>query len=96
MDKRKLVYVEWVDSRGVSAAWGHMENLKEGPCFVESAGWLLQDEEEFIQIVPHVGTDPDQGCGDMTIPRSQVTRMIELKVPSARPGKSPPGTRGKP
>lgn len=82
MTDRKLVYVEWIDSRGVSASWEHMEVLAEhGPCPVKSAGWLLRDEENFIQVVPHIGTDPDQGCGDMTIPRSQIRRIVELKIP---------------
>ena len=78
----KLVYIEWSDSRGATASWEHMEVLKEnGICIVRSVGWLIQDEKKFIQIVPHVGTDPDQGCGDMTIPRTQIRRMIELKLP---------------
>lgn len=81
----KLVYVEWVDSRGVSENWNTFAWLKENDiCVVRSVGWLLQDTKELIQIVPHIGDDPEQGCGDMTIPRSQVKRMTALKLPKTK------------
>lgn len=83
MVERALVYVEWMDSRGVSASWEHLETLQENDlCIIRSVGWLLREESDFIQIVPHLGIDPDQGCGDMTIPVSQISRRIVLDIPA--------------
>lgn len=80
----RLVLVEWVDSRGVSQGWEELDDMKKREfCVVRSAGWLFQNTDEFIQIVPHMGTNPDQGCGDMVIPRSAVLSVTDL-VPAAK------------
>lgn len=75
-----LVLVEWIDSRGVSARWTELDDLKEyGVCLVKSSGWLIRCDKKVIHIAPHIGTDPDQGCGDMAIPRSQVSKIRKVK-----------------
>lgn len=66
----RLVKLGWVDSRGCSENWATFEQLREHDlCVVWSVGWVINETDEYIQICPHVGTDPDQGCGDMTIPK---------------------------
>lgn len=75
-----LVLVEWIDSRGASSGWTELDVLKEyGVCSIKSVGWLIRRDKNVIHIVPHIGTDPDQGCGDMAIPRSQVSKMRKVK-----------------
>ena len=74
-----LVLVEWIDSRGVTVGWTEIDILKEyGACSIKSVGWLITCDKNVIHIVPHIGTDPDQGCGDMAIPRSQVVKMRKV------------------
>ena len=66
----KLVKLGWIDSRGVSESWATFEQLKDhGLYLVWSVGWVLNETDDYIQICPHIGSDPDQGCGDMTIPK---------------------------
>ena len=81
----KLVYVEWEESRQGISSWQESDNLKvHDLCLVRSVGWLLQSTKKLIQIVPHVGDNPEQGCGDMTIPRSAIRKMVALNIPGSR------------
>ena len=71
-----LARICWVDSRGVSESWAPLEQLREHDlCHVWSVGWIINETEEFIQVCPHLGTDPDQGCGDMTIAKQAIVRI---------------------
>ncbi len=74
-----LVYIEWIDSRGVSASWDHLESLDSELCTIKSVGWVLKQTEDLIHIVPHLGHDPDQGCGDMVIPTNCIIKKRNLK-----------------
>jgi hypothetical protein len=72
----KLAKVCWVDSRGVSAHWQELEHIRnDGVCHVWSVGWVIRDTEEFIQLCPHIGHDPDQGCGEMSIPKVAIVKI---------------------
>lgn len=75
----ELVYLEWIDSRGVSSSWDHLESLDSELCTVKSVGWVLKMTEDLIHIVPHLGHDPDQGCGDMVIPMNCIIKKRNLK-----------------
>jgi hypothetical protein len=78
----RLVLVEWVDSAR-SPNWALFEN-GERPAHVEckSVGWLLHDGADCKVVTPHVGgpagAEPNQGCGDMTIPTRAIVRMVDL------------------
>jgi hypothetical protein len=79
--KDRLVYIEWCDARGVTTEWTDLEELeKADTCTCISIGLLLVDSPELIVVLPHFGTDPHNGCGEMVIPRTQVRRMWRLKV----------------
>lgn len=72
----KLVKICWVDSRGVSAHWQELENIRDdGICRVWSVGWLTADTDEYVQVCPHLGHDPAQGCGEMTIPKIAIVSI---------------------
>ena len=79
--KDRLVYVEWNDARGITQDWTDVDDLAEGDtCICISIGILLVDTPGHIIILPHFGTDPPNGCGEMVIPRPQVLRMWTLKI----------------
>lgn len=74
----RLCIVEWVDSRGVSDQWTLMEELnKRDACIVKSVGWIIE-HTDWITIIPHLGDDPYQGCGEMTIPRIAIKTIHGL------------------
>ena len=83
-NKYKLVCVEWVDAYGCSSHWeqiGYIQPLTM-KCF--SVGWLVFEDKEMIIIVPHLSqsnheTIEQQGCGDMSIPRSAIKKMKIIK-----------------
>lgn len=80
----KLVYVLWLDSQGSVGSWyfphdepvGNYERLK-----THSVGWVLEDTEHFITIVPHYsGEGRDlQIRGELTIPRCAIVEIVEVK-----------------
>jgi len=85
----KLVYVEWEDSFGCSAFWCNLETTTAPeditPQLAKSVGWLCRENGSSITIVPHIADENEhakaQGCGDMTIPRSAIRKMVCLKIP---------------
>lgn len=78
----RLVLVEWIDSYGCASSWEHFANTQPKVMTCKSVGWLLHDNDDCKTIVPHIADDPDQGCGDMTIPAKAITRMVDLQVPA--------------
>lgn len=78
-DGKRLVLVEWVDSRGAHGNWVELEDLAQiGTCTMQSVGWVIAQDGDRIHVVPHVGTDPAQGCGDMVIPMCAVRSIADL------------------
>lgn len=63
-----LVRIEWTDSRGPTPRWQFIEDLDEGPCIMESVGWIVADREDHIIIAAHVGAD-GQVSGAMYVPK---------------------------
>ncbi len=83
----KLVLIEWMDSTGCSTNWQELEVIgRPKPLSCRSVGWLCHEGADSVVIVPHSADVEDgkkQGCGDMTIPKCCVLRMVELaEVPS--------------
>lgn len=78
-EKYRLVLVEWEDSHGVSASWEYVSRCNPYVLICRSVGWLLHDGGECIVVVPHLTASDQakqQGCGDMTIPRSAVRSIV--------------------
>jgi len=85
----QLVLVEWVDSHA-GRGWRSETELRDGllPLRCRSVGWLFAKTKDCLRIVPHIHAEENspivtQGCGDMTIPRRSVIRMIVLPTPKA-------------
>ncbi len=76
----KLEFVTWIDSR-MTSGWAEIEDRESTIWPIKSVGWVVKETDELIHLVPHIGTNPDQGCGDMMIPKIAITRRIVLKEP---------------
>lgn len=82
----RLVAVEWLDSYGCGAIWEEMPDRPPPAHRCYSVGWLVAKTEDVVVIVPHISPEnkdiggPEQGCGDMTIPRCAVRKIINLEV----------------
>lgn len=72
-EKMELVYVEWLDSFGVSSSWQPMDDIGDvKPVVCVSVGFLAKETDDCIVIVPHAYVDAEggqAGCGDMCIPK---------------------------
>ena len=81
----KIVLVEWDDSMGCASSWSIIEDgAAPQPLTCRSVGWLLFDTETSLTIVPHLSDEhldaKQQGCGDMTIPKSAVRKIYTLET----------------
>jgi hypothetical protein len=75
----ELVLVEWIDScKG--EGWTVLEDLQENHSVkkCKSVGWIVARDSESVTLAGHLGENPTQCCGDMTIPFRSIVRMSEL------------------
>ena len=86
----KLTYVQWSDSYGCSSRWGDLdpETVPE-ELVCQSVGWVVYETSKVLTLVPHISPVPDQtvqGCGDMTIPKCAIKKIIYLEKEVADQG----------
>jgi len=70
--------IKWLDSVSPPGGWQNktcLEDFKE-PEMVISVGFVFEDSEELILIVPHYGTDQIDGA--MGIPKCAIEELTEL------------------
>ena len=67
----KLVLIKWKDACGVNSDWLFAENDPEELKALtnSSVGWISQESEDAIRIIPQLADDEKQFCGGMTIPK---------------------------
>jgi hypothetical protein len=83
MRERKLVLIDWVDScSSVGGGWVFLDELEAGAKKCRSIGWIIAEDEESITVSGHLGNDPDQCLGDMTIPRCAIAKITPMKEPT--------------
>ena len=80
MADRKLVIVEWLDSRR-GEGWVRLDELESTVTRCRSVGWIVAKDAESVTLAGHLGENPDQCCGDLTIPNRAVVRMTPLTIP---------------
>jgi len=87
----KLVYIEWIDAHGVEPNWEWMDELLakvDYVCVTKSVGWLIKENKKQVVVLPHwIEANKDtraQGCGEMTIPKANISRMVVLTVPRGK------------
>ena len=88
MTKRRLVYVEWVDSHSRQAAWHPVDELEEdaSPLTCVSVGWLIKEKHGQRVILPHRyhrrhDDIREFGRGAMSIPTRSIVKMVTLREP---------------
>ena len=87
--------VEWVDSARPISEWVFLENKPELEVIeCVSVGWAIGETDEMLMLAPNLGDIESggsaQASGFIRIPKSAVTRRVELVVldgdPSLRSG----------
>ena len=74
-----LVLVEWLDSRR-GEGWVRLDELESSVTKCRSVGWIIAKDRKSVTLAGHLGENPEQCCGDITIPRcaiSGITPLIE-------------------
>lgn len=87
----RLVLVEWVDSRR-GDGWTRLEDLKADHAATKckSVGWVISEDSSAITVAGHIGENPEQCCGDMTIPVRSILRIRNLRSnSSSNPSREP-------
>ena len=80
----KLVLVAWEDSQGVLSGWQRLEDFTAEVPTVYSIGWVVRENEKMISVCGNIGEETEstayQGNGIMTIPKTCILSVKELKV----------------
>lgn len=80
---RKLVLVEWLDSRR-GEGWVRLDELEGTITKCRSVGWIVAKDAVSVTLASHLGESPAQCCGDMTIPSRSVLRVVPVSIPKIR------------
>ena len=75
----RLVLVEW-DDAVYHDLWEPFDDMAPVDMRVQSVGWLAEENEKYLTIVPH--QQKDQGRGGISIPAGMVLRVHDLSPPS--------------
>lgn len=78
----RLVFVEWLDSRR-GEGWACLDDLRADlqATRCKSVGWVISKDKESLTLAGHIAHNPEQVCGDMTIPMKAVIRIQDLREP---------------
>ena len=78
----RICKVTWLDATGGNrSGWRPLKSLLGPPEKVISIGFILKDADDVIVLVPHMASD--EGDGEITIPRTWVTEIVDL-VPARK------------
>ncbi len=83
-ESMKIALIEWIDSKGVTSDWEHLEDLtKLEPVLVRSVGFLLKSNDDYKTLTQSVGLADNpsdiQVCGRITIPAVCIKSIKILK-----------------
>jgi hypothetical protein len=83
--KHKLVLIEWEDSGAGYQGWKPVQSVSGSLTKCVSVGFLIKETKECKVLFPHIDGDENDlhGAGDMTIPCSAITKVVEL-VPKSK------------
>ena len=79
----ELVLVEWLDSRR-GEGWVRLNELNGTVTKCKSVGWVVAKDTESLTLAGHIGEDPEQCCGDLTIPKCSIRSITPLKAAKRR------------
>lgn len=80
--KRDLVFVEWLDSRR-GEGWVRLAELESGVTHCRSVGWIIAKDSDSVTLASHIGENPEQCCGDITIPKKAILTLIQIPNPKS-------------
>jgi hypothetical protein len=80
--KRDLVFVEWLDSRR-GEGWVRLAEMESSVTRCKSVGWIVARDSDSVTLASHMGENPDQCCGDITIPKKAILTLIQLPMPKS-------------
>ena len=82
-----LVLVEWLDSRR-GEGWVRVGDLNATAIKCKSVGWVVAKDANSLTLAGHLGEEPEQCCGDLTIPKCSIRRIETLRTTRKKPGKT--------
>jgi hypothetical protein len=71
--------VEWLDSRH-GEGWVRLNELDATATKCRSVGWVVAKSEDWLTLAGHLGENPAQCWGDLTIPQRAISSVHYLKV----------------
>lgn len=74
----KIVVIDWVDSVRASD-WVLMEDVNEKSLDCVSIGFLIKETNKHVTIAQNYGTNPEQVCNLMTIPKCSIVQLREIE-----------------
>ena len=78
--KRKLLYIEWMDHYSpVHMNWVSLAPDKSDGMPAFSVGWLVDETETTISLMPHIIPSESTGCGRLTILKVAIVKQKILR-----------------
>jgi hypothetical protein len=74
-----LVLVEWSDSRR-GEGWVRLDELNGTITKCKSVGWIVAKDSKSLTLAGHLGENPEQCCGDLTIPKCSIRSITPLQA----------------
>jgi len=75
--KSRKVSNRSVDSRR-GEGWVRLDELESAVTECRSVGWVVAKDKHSLTLAGHIGENPAQCCGDVTIPRRAISKITEL------------------
>lgn len=82
----ELVLVEWLDSRR-GEGWVRLDELNGTVTKCKSVGWIIAMDDSSMTLAGHLGEEPEQCCGDLTIPKCSIRSIATLRATRKKPAK---------
>ena len=79
--KMKIVQIKWIDSCASNQNWNFIQDFDGDiePIKIISVGFLLQENDDVVTIAQNYGTDPEQVCNLMTIPKGCIKQITTIE-----------------
>ena len=78
----RVVRVEWIDSCASNHGWllkSDIDNWEDvEPISIFTWGVLVQDDTNYIVVAQNYGTDPEQCCNLMSIPKGCIKEIKDI------------------
>lgn len=77
----KTLYVEWVDScSNASRVWKDVKHTHRALAKCKTIGFVVEENAQFITIASCTDDDGHDYAGEMTIPKSAITKRRRVKL----------------